>query len=132
MADITPPVALAAYAGSAIAKAPPMKTAFNASKLAIGAFVVPYIFALNPAMLLINTTAVQVVLVVVTSIVGIFGVAAALNGFLRGPLHPLLRVLIGAGGLLMMDPSPLTDVVGVVMLAAVLVFQAMRANRQTA
>ena len=132
VADITPPVALAAYAGSAIAKAPPMKTAFNASKLAIGAFVVPYIFALNPAMLLIETTAVQVVLVVVTSIVGIFGVAAALNGYLRGSLHPLLRVLIGAGGLLMMDPSPLTDVVGVVMLAAVVVFQATRANRKTA
>ena len=87
VADITPPVALAAYAGSAIAKAPPMKTAFNASKLAIGAFVVPYIFALNPAMLLIDTTAVQVVLVIVTSIVGIFGVAAALNGYLRGRLH---------------------------------------------
>ena len=132
VADITPPVALAAYAGSAIAKAPPMKTAFNASKLAIGAFVVPYIFALNPAMLLIDTTPFQVVIVVVTSIVGIFGVAAALNGFLRRPLHPLLRVVIGLGGLLMMDPSTLTDVVGVVMLAAVLVFQAVGANKAAA
>ena len=132
VADITPPVALAAYAGSAIAKAPPMKTAFNASKLAIGAFVVPYIFALNPAMLLIDTTAIQVILVVVTSIVGIFGVAAALNGYLRGHLHPVLRVLIGAGGLLMMDPSPLTDVVGIVLLAAVLVLQAVSANEQAA
>ena len=132
VADITPPVALAAYAGSAIAKAPPMKTAFNASKLAIGAFVVPYIFALNPAMLLIDTTAIQVILVVVTSIVGIFGVAAALNGYLRGHLHPVLRVLIGAGGLLMMDPSPLTDVVGIVLLAAVLVLQAVSANKQAA
>lgn len=132
VADITPPVALAAYAGSAIAKAPPMKTAFNASKLAIGAFVVPYIFALNPAMLLVDTTAVQVVLVVVTSVVGIFGVAAALNGFLSRPLHPLLRVVIGVGGLLMMDPSTLTDVVGVVMLAAVVVYQAVGANRESA
>ena len=111
---------------------PPMKTAFNASKLAIGAFVVPYIFALNPAMLLIDTTPFQVVIVVVTSIVGIFGVAAALNGFLRRPLHPLLRVVIGLGGLLMMDPSTLTDVVGVVMLAAVLVFQAVGANKAAA
>ena len=129
VADITPPVALAAYAGSAIAKAPPMKTAFNASKLAIGAFVVPYIFALNPAMLLVDTSAVQVVLVVVTSVVGIFGVAAALNGFLSRPLHPLLRIVIGVGGLLMMDPSTLTDVVGVVMLAAVVVYQAVGANK---
>ena len=120
VADITPPVALAAYAGSAIAQAPPMKTAFNASKLAIGAFVVPYIFALNPAMLLIDTTALQVGLVVVTSIVGIFGVAAALNGYLLRPLAVLPRLAIAAGGLLMMDPAPLTDLVGVVLLAAVL------------
>ncbi len=132
VADITPPVALAAYAGSAIAKAPPMKTAFNASKLAVGAFVVPYIFALNPAMLLIDTSAVQVILVVATSIVGIFGVAAALNGYLRGPLNPLLRILIGAGGLLMMDPSMLTDIVGIVLLSAVVVFQAVGANKQNA
>ena len=132
VADITPPVALAAYAGSAIAKAPPMKTAFNASKLAIGAFVVPYIFALNPAMLMINTSPIQVILVVITSVVGIFGVAAALNGYLRGHLHPVLRVLIGAGGLLMMDPSMLTDIVGVVLLAAVVVMQAVAANKQSA
>ena len=123
VADITPPVALAAYAGSAIAQAPPMKTAFNASKLAIGAFVVPYIFALNPAMLLIDTTALQVGLVVITSIVGIFGVAAALNGYLLRPLAVLPRLAIAAGGLLMMDPAPLTDLVGVVLLAAVLLWQ---------
>ena len=123
VADITPPVALAAYAGSAIAKAPPMKTAFNASKLAIAAFIVPYIFAMNPAMLLIDTTALQVVLVVITSIIGIFGVAAALNGYLFRPINPLFRVVIAAGGLLMMDPSVMTDLIGIVLLAAVVVLQ---------
>ena len=132
VADITPPVALAAYAGSAIAQAPPMKTAFNASKLAIGAFVVPYIFALNPAMLLIDTTALQVGLVVVTSIVGIFGVAAALNGYLLRPLAVLPRLTIAAGGLLMMDPAPLTDLVGVVLLAAVLLWQWLGARKAAA
>ena len=132
VADITPPVALAAYAGSAIAQAPPMKTAFNASKLAIGAFVVPYIFALNPAMLLIDTTALQVGLVVVTSIVGIFGVAAALNGYLLRPLAVLPRLAIVAGGLLMMDPAPLTDLVGVVLLAAVLLWQWLGARKAAA
>ena len=123
VADITPPVALAAYAGSAIAKAPPMKTAVNASKLAIGAFVVPYIFAMNPAMLLIDTTAAQVALVVVSSLVGIFGVAAALNGFLFRRIAPLGRVVLAAGGLLMLDPKPITDLVGVVLLAAVIAWQ---------
>ena len=130
VADITPPVALAAYAGSAIAKSPPMKTAFNASKLAIGAFVVTYIFALNTAMLLIDTSAGQVALVVVTSLVGIFGVAAALNGFLFRRMNPLLRVVIAAGGLLMLDPGVMTDGVGVVLLAAVVALQYFGAKRK--
>ena len=129
VADITPPVALAAYAGSAIAKAPPMKTAVNASKLAIGAFVVPYIFAMNPAMLLIDTTAAQVALVVVSSLVGIFGVAAALNGFLFRRIAPVGRVVLAAGGLLMLDPKPITDLVGVVLLAAVIAWQFVGAKR---
>ena len=132
VADITPPVALAAYAGSAIAKAPPMKTAFNASKLAIGAFVVPYIFATNPAMLLIDTTAVQVVLVVVTSIIGIFGVAAALNGYLFKHINPLMRLVLAAGGLLMLDPSVTTDLIGIVLLAGAVVFQYLTGKKAAA
>jgi len=123
VADITPPVALAAYAGSAIAKAPPMKTAFNASKLAIAAFIVPYIFALNPAMLLIDTTAFEIALVVVTSLIGMFGVASALNGFLLRKVDWPVRLLLAAGGLMMMDPQPLTDGIGLVLLAACLAWQ---------
>ena len=130
VADITPPVALAAYAGSAIAKAPPMKTAFNASKLAIGAFIVPYIFALNPAMLFVDNTAVQVVLVVITSLIGIFGVAAALNGYLFRPMNPLVRILFAAGGLLMMDPSTVTDIIGIVIFALAFTWQYLKAKRQ--
>ncbi len=129
VADITPPVALAAYAGSAIAKAPPMKTAFNASKLAIGAFVVPYIFALDPAMLFVNTTAVQVVMVVITSLIGMFGVAAALNGYLLRPMNPLIRILFAAGGLLMLDPTTVTDIIGIVLLAVAFFWQYTAAKR---
>ena len=123
VADITPPVALAAYAGSAIAKAPPMKTAFNASKLAIAAFIVPYIFALNPAMLFVDTTAVQVVMVIITSFVGMFGVAGALNGFLFRRMNPLVRILFAGGGLLMMYPGTLTDVIGIVIFALAFAWQ---------
>jgi len=129
VADITPPVALAAYAGSAIAKAPPMKTAFNASKLAIAAFIVPYIFALNPAMLFVDTTAVQVVMVIITSFVGMFGVAGALNGFLFRPMNPLVRILFAAGGLLMMYPGTLTDVIGIVIFALAFAWQYLGAKR---
>ena len=130
VADITPPVALAAYAGSAIAKAPPMRTAFNATRLAIAAFIVPYIFALNPAMLLVDVAGwrgvLEAALIVVTSLIGLFGVAAALNGYLFRPIHPLFRVLIAAGGLAMMIPGTLTDVIGLVTVGAVVAVQRSR------
>ena len=132
VADITPPVALAAYAGSAIAKAPPMKTAFNASKLAIAAFVVPYIFAMNPAMLFVDTTTIEVIFVVITSIIGLFGVASALNGYLFRPIHPLLRIVLAAAGLLMMDPTTTTDIIGIVLMAAAFVFQYFGSKKASA
>ena len=129
VADITPPVALAAYAGSAIAKANPMKTGINASKLAIGAFVVPYIFCMNPAMLLIDVTAFKVIQIIVTSLIGIFGVAAAMNGFLFQRLSWPARIVICAAGLMMMDPTLITDIVGIVLMALVLVFQFLAARK---
>ena len=132
VADITPPVALAAYAGSAIAKAPPMKTAVNATKLAIAAFIVPYIFAMNPAMLFVNTTALQVIMVVASSLIGIFGIATALNGFFLCSINPLVRILFAAGGLLMMDPSVITDVIGIVIFAVALIWQILASKRNAA
>ena len=119
VADITPPVALAAYAGAAIAKAPPMKTAFNATRLAIGAFIVPYIFALNPAMLLIDAQWYDVALITVTALMGIFGVAAGLGGFVFKPLKVWERVLFIAGGLTLLLPGLATDLIGLALVAAV-------------
>ena len=125
VADITPPVALAAYAGSAIAKSNPMKTGVNATKLAIGAFVVPYIFCMNPAMLLLNAPAPQIVQIVLSSLLGVFGVAAALNGHLiRAAAWPL-RIILGAAGLLMMVPGTLTDVIGFGLMVLCLLWQGL-------
>ena len=123
VADITPPVALAAYAGSAIAKSNPMKTGINATKLAIGAFIVPYIFCMNPAMLLIDVTVAGMVQIIITSFVGIFGVAAALNGFLFKQMNTVVRVLILAAGIMMMDPQLVTDVIGITLFCAVCLWQ---------
>ena len=132
VADITPPVALAAYAGSAIAKADPMKTGVNATKLAIAAFIVPYIFALSPQMLFINvTSAFQVVQICISALLGIFGVAAALNGFLYRHIPALLRVVIAAGGLCMLVPGTWSDIVGFVLVAGVLLYQRYTARRAT-
>ena len=123
VADITPPVALAAYAGAAIAKGNPMKTGVNATKLAIGAFIVPYIFCMNPAMLLIDVSALSIIQIVITSFLGIFGVAAAINGHLLRRMHPITRIAAAAGGLLMMDPTLITDIIGLVLLGGEFAWQ---------
>jgi TRAP-type uncharacterized transport system fused permease subunit len=123
VADLTPPVALAAYAGAAIAQANPMKTAFTATKLAIGAFIVPYVFALNPAMLFINTTAWEVVLICITSCVGMFAVSAALGGYFLHNMSWYERILSAVGGLLLIYPGLVTDGIGVALVAIVLVVQ---------
>ena len=132
VADITPPVALAAYAGSAIAKSNPMKTGVNATKLAIGAFVVPYIFCLNPAMLFVETTAFKVVMIIITSLMGIFGVAAAMNGYLFKKQNWLIRIMLCVGGLLMMDPTMLTDVIGLCVMAVAFLWQYFSARKAPA
>ncbi len=133
VADITPPVALAAYAGSAIAKADPMKTGFNATKLAIAAFIVPYVFALNPQMLFVNVTSgFQVVQIVISALLGIFGIAAALNGFLYRRVNPVFRIALAAGGLLMLVPGTASDVTGLVLVAAVVLFQRTTTKRLAA
>ena len=123
VADLTPPVALAAYAGAAIAQANPMKTAFTATKLAIGAFIVPYVFALNPAMLFIDTTVWEVILICITSFVGIFGVSAALEGYLLHRMSWLERLISVVGGLLLIYPGITTDVIGLALVGVVLVIQ---------
>ena len=130
VADITPPVALAAYAGSAIAKSNPMKTAFNASKLAIAVFIVPYVFCFNPSMLLIDTTAWNVVQIAVTSFIGIFGLSAALEGYLKVRMGLLIRLMLAAGGLLLIDPSLVTDLFGILLIAAGVAWQYLAAGRQ--
>ncbi len=123
VADITPPVALAAYAGSAIAKSNPMKTAINASRLAIAAFIVPYIFAFNPAMLFIDAGVVDVVLIVVTSLIGLFGVAAGLEGYMFANMNPIQRLLSVAGGLCMLIPGTVTDIIGIVLVGISVAWQ---------
>ena len=123
VADITPPVALAAYAGSAIARSKPMKTALNATRLAIAAFIIPYIFALNPAMLFIDTTLWEFILIVVTSAVGMFGVSMGLEGYIFGRLNPPLRVLSIAGGLALIYPGLWTDVIGIVVVLGIIALQ---------
>ena len=130
VADITPPVALAAYAGSAIAKAEPMKTALNATKLAIAAFIVPYIFAYSPALLFIDTTALEVIQIVITSLIGIFGVAAGLQGYIARPMNWPMRILSIVGGLTLIYPGTVTDVVGIVLVGGIVLIQVLENRKE--
>ena len=126
-------MALAAYAGSAIAKADPMKTGVNATKLAIAAFIVPYIFATSPQMLFVDVSgAFQVVQICISALLGIFAVAAALNGFLYRRIPAVLRLALLAGGLGMLIPGTITDVLGFVVVGGVILYQRTMAKRQSA
>ena len=132
VADITPPVALAAYAGSAIAKSNPMRTAFNATKLAIAAFIIPYVFCFSPAMLLIETSTMEVILISVTSLVGIFGVASALEGYFFTNMGIVDRLLLAIGGLMMIVPGTMTDLIGLVLITAGIALQYVMSTRHKA
>ncbi|MBI4537731.1 MAG: TRAP transporter permease [candidate division NC10 bacterium] len=123
VADITPPVALAAYAGSGIARSDPFWTGVTASKLAIGAFIVPYIFVMNPAMVLIDTTPYLLALNLLTSSGGMFGVGVAMIGFCLAPMNWVERAWFAMGGLLLIDPGLLTDGIGFGMLGIGLLIQ---------
>lgn len=123
VADITPPVALAAYAGAAIAGANPMKTAFNATMLAIAAFIIPYVFAYNQALLFIDTSPLQVIQVVITSFIGMFSIAAGMIGYMFKDLKLIIRVICIACGLLLIHPGALTDVVGIAAIGVIVVMQ---------
>ena len=131
VADITPPVALAAYAGSAIAKGNPMKTGINATKLAIAAFIVPYIFAYSPAMLFVNVTSVWAVIqIVLSALLGIFGVAAGLEGFMLRKMNWLFRLICIGGGLGLMIPGALSDLVGLVLIGGVFAIQYIQNKKE--
>ena len=129
IADVTPPVALAAFAGAGIAGSDPMKTGVNASKLAIAAFLIPYIFVMSPSLLLIDTTLPKVAMMIVTSLTGMTAIAAALAGYLITHAGRIERILFFIGGLLMIDPNLVTDIVGFGILLCAVVIQKVKAKK---
>jgi TRAP transporter 4TM/12TM fusion protein len=131
VADITPPVALAAYAGAAIAKANPIKTGITATRLAITAFIIPYIFVFNPSMLFIDTTILEVIRIVITSCIGMFGLAIGLEGYMLKKIPLLERLMAIAGGLLLIDPGFFSDMIGLVLIALVVCFQVLGTKGRT-
>lgn len=130
IADVTPPVALAAYAGAGIARGNPLLTGVQASKLAIAAFLVPYVFVLSPSLLLINATPLGVLHMIGTSVIGMIGVGAAVSGYLLTRAGWIERIIFLVGGLLMIDPGIITDLAGAGILTAAFLFQKVRQKRE--
>lgn len=126
IADITPPVALAAMAGSAIAKGEPFKTGVTATRIAIGAFLVPYLFVLNPAMLMIDTNVFEVLLIIATALLGMYALSGGLAGFVQDKNKWYETILLLVGGLGMLIPGWQTDIIGLVIVAGVLLLQITR------
>ena len=148
IADVTPPVALAAIAGAAIAKARPMRTAVNATKLAIGAFIVPYMFIYNPQMLMLGANALSILGITVTALLGMFAISVGLEGYafahtgflnnfnlalpVKKAASVVERLAFLAAGLCCIDPNPKTDVFGIAFLVALLALQVLRRKRNKA
>ncbi|MBQ9922111.1 MAG: DUF3394 domain-containing protein, partial [Clostridia bacterium] len=134
VADITPPVALAAYAGSAIAKSNPLKTGVTATRLAITAFIIPYIFAFSPEMLLVDpahtggglvfaVSVARVIQIIITSVAGIFSLSAGLEGFMFTKMNWWQRIILVIAGLTLIEPSLMTDIIGLVLIAVSILMQ---------
>lgn len=139
IADVTPPVALAAIAGAAIARAKPMKTAVNATKLAIGAFIIPYMFVYNPKMLMIGASFTTIMFIIATAVIGMFGVSVALEGYglrFTGILHGsgksktvvaaldvVERLLFAFAGFMCIIPESKTDIIGLAIMFVLVTYQ---------
>ena len=122
---ITPPVCVTAFAGAAIAEAHPMRTGFVSCKLGLVAFIIPFMFVYQPALLLIGSTA-DVTVACITSIIGVVGLAAGLQGYLLTEAKLWERPLLFFGGLMMIYPGTYSDLIGLAMMAAVVVLQLIR------
>lgn len=137
VADITPPVALAAFAGSGIAGSDPMKTGFNAFKLGFAAYLVPYIFVLNPELVLVRADgvstiafAISVVIAIITAVVGMIGVASGMSGYFKRQCSTIERVVLFLAGVILIVPTTTTDIIGAVVLIGMYVLQTMKAKQK--
>lgn len=129
VADITPPVALAAFAASGVSGGEPIRTGLNASKLAIAAFIIPYMFVLSPELLMIDTTIPQLLWVLFTAITGMIGIGVCMIGYWYRKLYWFERILVGISGLMLLYPEGYSDSAGAIMFAVLFAHQFFTKNK---
>jgi len=125
VADITPPVALAAFAATGISGGEPIRTGFNASKLAIAAYIIPYMFVLNPQLLMIDAEPLSITWSLITAMFGMISIGAAIIGYWYRNLHWVVRIIAGITGILLIYPEGNTDLYGFVIFVFLVVMQWM-------
>jgi TRAP transporter 4TM/12TM fusion protein len=120
LADVTPPVALAAYAGAGIGGADPMRTGVTAFRLSMGKALVPFMFVYAPSMLFINFSWTEFSLAIVSGIVGIIALSAAYIGYFKTRINLLGKILLTVGGLLLVSNKLSVILVGTILVLIVL------------
>ena len=128
-ADLTPPVALAAYAGSGIAGSDPMKTGVTAFKLALAGFLVPYVYVYNPMLLFIDVVPMQMIQAIFTALLGVFLLAMFTIGYFKAPIAWYLRLLAFGGALALLVPGTMSDAGGIAVLVLIYLIQTAKAKR---
>lgn len=129
IADITPPVALAAFAASGISGGDPIKTGVNSAKLAIAAFIIPYMIVFSPALLMVDVTILQVIWVVFTAIMGMIAIGAGIIGYWYRKLYWFERIIVIVAGLAMVYPESISDISGLIVFGIMFVIQFMTKNK---
>ncbi|MFL0583151.1 TRAP transporter permease [Solibacillus silvestris] len=129
IADITPPVALAAFAASGISGGDPIRTGVNSAKLAIAAFIIPYMIVFSPALLMIDVTIWQILWVVFTAIMGMIAIGVGIIGYWYRPVSWIERIVLLAAGLAMIYPESLSDTIGLIVFGVMFVIQYITRNK---
>lgn len=123
VADITPPVALAAFAAAGVSGGEPLRTGIESTKLAIAAFIIPYIFVLSPSLLMIDTTWLEVVWVVLTAMLGMIAIGAGVIGYWMRGMYWFERIIAVVVGFLLIYPERISDITGLIAFAVLLTLQ---------
>jgi TRAP transporter 4TM/12TM fusion protein len=131
-ANLTPPVALASFAAAGISGGDPMKTGWMSVKLAIAGFIVPYMFVYNQGLLLDGVTLLSGIWILFTSVVGVALISVAAEGYLFTKVNIVIRVISAVTALLLINSNVTSDIVGLVLFAAIVLFQRMVSKRQAA
>ena len=131
IADITPPVALAAFSAAAISGGEPIKTGIDSTKLAIAAFIIPYMFVLSPELLLIDTTWYYAIWMFVTALLGMIAIGAGVVGYWYQKISWLERIIAIVAGLLLIYPEGFSDGFGLAIFAGLIAFQFIYKNHDT-